>query len=89
MEKETIIFNWQNIEIKLNYVFNYLSTGNMAHIEIRCDEELPITETGYRSIFVSNADISNIKLAVALVKDSLENTAKQKNWHRNTQMSLF
>ncbi len=89
MTYETMNMTWQGIEFTLDYNAEHFLPANIAHIEIRCNRPLPITETGYKSIFISNADIANIKVAAALIRQELDMMAKRTNWQPEIQLSLF
>lgn len=89
MTYQTLPLTWQGIPFTLAFAPDYFASISMAHIEIRCAEPLPITETGYKSIFVAKADIADIKVAAALIKDDLDRMAKQIGWKSERQLSLF
>ena len=89
MSYQTTSLTWRDIEFVLNFNPEYIGLNDVAHIEIRCNEPLPITETGYKSIFVTSQDITDIRIAAALVMDSMEREAKKKKWHADRQLSLF
>lgn len=86
---QTLLLTWQNIAFTLAFDADYCAATGMAHIEIRCDRSLPITETGYKSIFIAKADIADIKVAAALILQHLERAAEQTNWKPHKQLSLF
>lgn len=50
MTYQTIDLHFQDIPFTLAFDPEYFVSAGMAHIEVRCDEALPITETGYKSI---------------------------------------
>ena len=89
MTYETMNMTWRGIEFTLAYDAEHFPSANIAHIEIRCNRPLPITETGYKSIFISNADIANIEVAAALIRQELDMMAKRMNWQPEIQLSLF
>ena len=68
---------------------NYVPSTGVGHLEIRCDRALPITETGYKSIFVNSADINDIKVAAALIRQTLDQLADQTGWQPEVHMELF
>ena len=65
MTKQTIKAIWNNIAITIDYVPNYsnsvkeLTGETLSHLEVRSanQQNLPITETGYRSHFTSMKEI--------------------------------
>ncbi|MDF1864413.1 MAG: hypothetical protein P1U70_06245 [Saprospiraceae bacterium] len=67
----------------------------MAHLEIRSvnREKLPMTETGYRSVFEKAANIEEYGSPVDFVKAWLEQSAQSKEWKdymiQSQQLSLF
>ncbi len=63
MTYQTLSMTWQNIDFTLAFNPEYFSSSGMVHVEIRCDHPLPITETGYKSIFIPAAGIPDIKIA--------------------------
>ena len=89
MSYQKLSLTWRDIDFTLNFDPAYIGLNDVAHIEIRCSEPLPITETGYKSIFITSQDITDIRFAAALVMDSMEREAKKKKWHVDKQLSLF
>ena len=90
---------WNNIKIEINYDPDYLNTskeikdGVIAHLEVKAAQPLPISETGYRSHFVSASIIEKAGGAVKYVTDALDEAAKNPKWKKhfldNQQLSLF
>lgn len=89
MEHQKLSLTWQGIPFTLSFIPDYFASAGIAHIEIRCDEALPITETGYKSIFAPNEDIADIRIAAALIKAEMDRIAERTGWQREQQMSLF
>lgn len=89
MSYQTLSLKWRDINFVLRFNPAYIGLNDVAHIEIKCDEPLPLTDTGYKSIFITSQDITDIRIAAALVMDSMEREAKKKNWHADRQLSLF
>lgn len=89
MSYQTMNIDWRGIEITIGFDAEYFPSLGMAHIEIRSSQPLPITSTGYRSIFVAKADIADIKIAAALVRQNLDVTADSMGWQPEIQLSLF
>ena len=79
---------WRDIPLTLAFHPHAFASLNVAHMEIRCPEALPITETGYKSIFVNAGDVPDIH-AAALVLDTLTHTAEQTGWQADRQLTLF
>ena len=86
---------WCNINLKGTYILDYFSQGEFSidHIEIAAKEPLPITDTGYRSHFVSGDAISYHGGVKAYVLAWLEDTSNSDEWRRHLaekqQPSLF
>jgi len=83
-ERFTII--WADRRISVSYRANWLRTSYW-HIELRCDERLPVTQTGYRSIFVPEADLVNEAAITDFVIAALDQAALSKAWHDYLQAS--
>ena len=89
--KETIPLNWSGIEIEVilerNYseIYEKIYGYALSHIEIRsvCPHHapLPITDTGFRSIFMTEPEMLEHGGAVNLVLSLLEEWAKSKTWN--------
>ena len=90
---------WDNIKINYNYIENFSprlkkSQGIiMSHIEIMCDEELPITETGYKSFFVTDCNLKRWGGVEKFIMMSLNMAAKSDAWkfkkESKNQLTLF
>lgn len=90
---------WEKIEIELTFKPNYFASADVSHLEVRCDEKLPITETGYRSIWLYKNELQNTTFE-KIVLDGLDKASKSKQWQKylkekaveqiqKTQLSLF
>ncbi|MEO1545288.1 MAG: hypothetical protein AAFU74_00955 [Bacteroidota bacterium] len=90
---------WENIEIEATYKPNYFASAEVSHLEIRSNEVLPITETGYRSIFLFKNELENTSLE-DFILDGLDKASKSKDWQdyikekaieklQKSQLSLF
>lgn len=87
---ETVKLDWQNIPFTLSLRRGYFSpVVGFAHMEVRCEEPLPITETGYRSIFIHQEYVPDLDTAASIVLDNMEKAALERKWHRDMQQSLF
>lgn len=89
---------WQNIGIEIRYSSNWSidDTGyGFAHLEIVSDDQqkLPITETGYRSHFLTPEEINARGGAVEYAIAWLSEASKQKDWQvyleSQRQLTLF
>jgi hypothetical protein len=82
---------WEGIRIEIVHKSKWVSTHD--HIEVRAGQPLPITETGYRSIFLTDVDIEETGGVIELVKGLLNEGAKSQKWQQcyeeSKQESLF
>ncbi|EBA12658.1 hypothetical protein [Roseobacter sp. CCS2] len=78
-EYETFTLVWADRTIAVSHQTNWLGSGHW-HIELRCDQRLPITTTGYRSIFVPQAAFADDAEIEAFVVALLDEAAQSKNW---------
>ena len=89
---ETFTLVWSEREIEVSVRADWLNTGHW-HIELRCAERLPVTETGYRSHFVQDGAFSDHDDVRTYVLDWLETAARDPNWTRyvedRKQLKLF
>jgi len=99
---ENLKLTWENINIQINYNPDYSESHRkimgfrLAHLEIRSEEPLPMTETGYHSHFTAAAEIENYSSPTDFVKAWLKEAAKSKKWlayqkekQQKQQLSLF
>jgi hypothetical protein len=86
MEKHTIV--WRGITVEIT--FNPKEFGMADHIELRGADKtpLPVTETGYRSNFLSRGHVAAHRGAVEFVTAWLDYEAGRLNW-TGAQLSLF
>ena len=82
---------WEGIPLTVTYNPEWL--GFVGYIEVRAEEKLPITETGYRSIFLNPDAVTHHGGAVAYVEGLLNEAAQHPQWQRyrqeRKQLSLF
>ncbi len=76
----------EDVRIRITHARDYLSSGN-DHIEVESmapkKAPLPITETGYRSHFLSPLDLINAGGAVTFVEAWLAAECKGKSWTKS------
>jgi len=86
MEQHTITWRGMALEI----IFTPEKFGLVDHIEIMSEGRvpLPVTETGYRSRFISAGTVASHGGAVAFVTVWLEHEAARTGWS-GAQLSLF
>lgn len=70
---------WEDHSIAVSYKANWLNSGHW-HIELRCAERLPVTETGFRSHFISTANFADEADVAAFVMEWLDDAAKDSTW---------
>lgn len=91
-EYTTFDLTWQDRIVAVSYQANWLNSGQW-HIELRCDELLPVTDTGYRSQFAAAAEIETAEDITAYVEDWLDEAAKDPRWPEreaaSRQLKLF
>ncbi|MDC6367228.1 MULTISPECIES: hypothetical protein [Flavobacteriaceae] len=98
-EVHTYKGRWNGIAITVVYQPNYFESANVSHLEVRADEPLPITETGYRSHWVLDGELEGTDPFEYTLK-GLDVQSKSKQWkcyleHEKTmeikklQLSLF
>ena len=91
-EYETFALMWRGRKVEVSYQANWLNSGHW-HIELRCAERLPVTETGYRSHFVILAPHTDRNEIAALVRSWLETAAETPVWRKHLedsrQLKLF
>ena len=84
---------WQGIKLAIRYNPDWLGIGFTAHIEVMAEEPLPITNTGYRSIFLNPGIVERHGGAVAYVTAFLEEEAAKPAWKQvqasRRQLALF
>ena len=63
MNKDVSSIKWRGVEVEVSFIRAwskpfYSAYGfNLCHIEVRAEQPLPITETGYRSIFIGEDEL--------------------------------
>lgn len=93
---------WENINIQISYNPDYskahkqITGERLAHLEIKADERLPMTETGYRSHFTAATNIETYGSSTEFVQAWLAEASQSKEWQRykktkaqKQQLSLF
>jgi hypothetical protein len=83
---------WSDHLSQVSYQANWLNAGQW-HVELRCDARLPVTDTGYRSIFAPNAEFSNQGEIAVFLTSLLDGAALSKDWlaylEDSKQLNLF
>lgn len=84
------------VQIRVTHTRGYLGAGQ-DHVEVQVQKPrgagLPITETGYRSHFITATDLINAGGPVTFVQAWIDREAKSRNWQRRetakAQANLF
>ncbi len=94
-----LVLPWQGMNIKITYESDYsqavktIQGYQLAHIEVRHDSPLPITETGYRSLFLPDKEVQEAGGVIKLIRAELDRAAQSKEWKqykaRQSQLKLF
>lgn len=86
--KEQHKITWRGIALTISFTPDWLSVAD--HLEIETEERipLPVTETGYRSHFMTRGSIKSYGGPVAFVTDWLDDEAKRLGWS-GAQLSFF
>jgi hypothetical protein len=89
---ETLTLIWDGCSIEVAYQENWLNTGQW-HLELRCTDLIPVTQTGYRSAFVSRDAIAEKEDVGAYVLAWLDHAARDPAWKKqladSRQLKLF
>lgn len=73
---------WQNIDIQITHKPRCYQI--VSHIEVRSNEVLPITNTGYRSIFLPPEVIEQAGGPISVVMQMLEEDATSQQWKQHS-----
>jgi len=83
---------WDGIALSIFHTPNWLNSG-FHHIELRADQKLPVTETGYLSHFIHQDEFALFEDVAAFVEQWLNASATSKDWikfkEESRQLSLF
>lgn len=93
----TEILEWRGVTIEIGYEPEWLGGNLPAHLELRVRHPegalLPVTDTGYRSHFLSRAAVDEAGGPTAFVTAWLDEAAESKSWRAGElarrQLSLF
>ena len=71
---------------------NWLNTG-YDHVELRADQRLPVTQTGYRSHFLHPEELAQFDGVEDFVRQWLDEASTSRVWQKHLkesrQLSLF
>lgn len=98
-ERHTYSHSWNGIDMIISLQPDYSEsykaiTGEaLAHLEVKAQQPLPITKTGYRSLFLSPTEVAQANGAVSLIQNWLDEAAQEEDWKASLkerqQYSLF
>ncbi|MDF1867982.1 MAG: hypothetical protein P1U70_24395 [Saprospiraceae bacterium] len=101
-QKPNLTFIWEDINIQVIYSpdysksFKQITGHRLAHLQIKADERLPMTETGYRSHFAVASEVEEYGSPINFVRAWLAEAEKKKGWQtykrekqQAQQLSLF
>lgn len=102
-DKEISIIQWNGMEIEIGFCRNWSDAFaeiygfNMSHFEIKTRSPeratLPITETGYRSIFIPEPEFAEFLSPTAYIIALLDHAAQSPDWQstreKARQYTLF
>lgn len=76
--------DWRGVLIEISYEPRYLGDDIYAHLALRSIQPdrapLPMTDTGYKSHFIQQANVEELGGPTAYVLAWLEDAAKRKGW---------
>ena len=91
-EYTQVALQWGDFDILVKFALCWLS-GPMCHIEVHCDEPLPLTETGYKSIFLAKGVLKDEHEVLSFVSTLLDEAAQSRVWQMHMadrrQLKLF
>ena len=91
-EKHEARIEWAGISIEVTFTRNWLN-GTAHHLELRADEPLSVTATGYRSHFFPAQAEMEFDFVLHWVTAWLDQAANSKEWQehvkRQRQGDLF
>ena len=78
---EELFLVWNGLDIRVTFSREKEpSYINFVHIEIRCKEPLPMTNTGYRSHFMQAEAFAEYDSLEVFIAAWLEEAAQSKDW---------
>jgi hypothetical protein len=94
-DKQQLTLDWQGLALSVEFERDWLGDVGMSHIAVRSPDRqpLPITETGYRSMFVSTIILDEWGGPLPYVQAALDAEAKGPAWiaaqAKRRQLTLF
>ncbi len=87
----TLSIKWEGIDIAISHTINAFNTG-FHHIELRAEDPIPVTETGYRSHFLQPEAFDLFDGVEDFVRqwlDEHDDDAYRARLNQSKQMELF
>lgn len=84
--------DWRGIIVDVTLTYNWLNTDH-HHIELRADQPLPVSSTGYRSLFLPIDECRRFKSPEEFLQHWLDDAATSTEWlkaeEERRQLKLF
>jgi len=101
--REVFNITWEGIEIEIGYIPSYCEAYrkyqgvDLSHVEVRSikprNVPIPITETGYRSMWIRAPQLATYGGVVEYVTSYIQEEAKSQEWRdyqqNSRQFNLF
>lgn len=85
---ERLCITWRGIALIITFTADWLGVADHLEIETEGRVPLPVTGTGYRSIFLYQGAVARNGGPVAYALARLDDEAQRQGW-RGAQLSLF
>lgn len=83
-KRQQTTVEWSGIHIEITLTQYWLS-GAAHHLELRADEPLSVTATGYRSHFFPADEEMDLGMVTQWVMNWLEEAAQSKEWKKRLE----
>jgi hypothetical protein len=94
-DKQQLTLDWQGLAVSVEFERDWLGMVGMSHIALRSPyrQKRPVTDTGYRSIFILTATLDEWGGPLPYVQAMLDAEAQSPAWiaaqAKSRQLSLF
>lgn len=85
-QKHTQSIVWQDIHIEVTFEAQSFSES-WCHLQVKADQPLPITETGYRSHFMHVEELTGYDDHISYLIAWLDHASTSKEWKRHVEQS--
>jgi hypothetical protein len=89
---DALQLDWRGIIVEVTISYNWLNMDH-HHIELRADQPLPVTTTGYRSLFLPIDECRRFKSLEEFLHHWLDTAARSSEWikaeEERRQLKLF